>query len=222
MEHRCRTCGEPTRTLEASGVGGAALHLPFTAEFEATLDEEFAFDGSEPRWLCRFIDARACTACGAADLAAHDPATYLECDGPHLPASPLPCRACGSPCAGPLGVECFGVPGRPLAYLAAQYGAPLAGRLCRGCGRVWLSLHPDDAEGRRELAARFPDGGACGRCGRGRVRATRVDVPHAGFGGLYDPSVPAGPYKEPSWAADLLVAVCDSCGEATARAGWPE
>jgi hypothetical protein len=116
----------------------------------------------------------------------------------------------------------MGVPGQPLAHLASQYGAPLLGRLCRMCGRVWLSLHADDAKGRQELAARFGDSGACGRCGRGRVRVTRVDVPHAGSGVLYDPALPHGPHGWPTSAADLFVAVCDSCGEAEARAAWPE
>jgi hypothetical protein len=196
------------------------LFLPFTPQFEATLGDDFAYDGSEPRWLCRFLDAFACPTCGATDLAAHDPPTYLECDGPHLPPSSLPCPACGASCLGPIAVECFGVPGGPLAFLAPNYGAPLAGRLCRGCGRVWLSLYPDDAEARRELSARFPDGGPCGHCGRGRLRSTRVDVPHAGFGGLFDPSAPSGPQGESAWVAHLLVTVCDSCGEAEVRAGW--
>jgi hypothetical protein len=197
------------------------LFLPFTPEFEATIGDDFSYDGSEPRWLCRFIDAHACTACGAIDLIAHDPVTYLECDGPYLPRSPLPCLACNSSCHGPLAIECDGVAGPPLAFLAPKFGAPLVGRLCGECGRLWLSLHPDDAEARRELTARIPDGGPCGRCGQGRLRPTRVDVPHAGFGGLYDPSSPSGPYQEPAWAADLLVVVCDVCGEAEARAGWP-
>src|SRR6202007_1005723 len=131
----------------------------------------------------------ACAVCGASDLTAHDPATYLDCDGPHLPPSPLPCPACGSSCVGPIAVGCYGVPGGPLAYLAPKFGAPLAGRLCRGCGRVWLSLHADDTAARRELAARFADSGRCERCRRGRLRATRVDVPYAGFGGLYDPAL---------------------------------
>ena len=222
MAHHCRTCGSPTRLLEVAGRGGAALFLPFTPEFEAALGAGFSYDGSEPRWLCRFLDAHACPACGASDLAAHDPATYLYCDGPYLPPSLLPCPACGASCLGPLAVECFGVPGPPLAYLAPKFGAPLAGRLCGGCGRVWLSLYAGDAEARRELAARLADGGACGRCDRGRLRATRVDVPYAGFGGLYEPASPSGPYREPAWAADLRVVVCDSCGEAETRAGWPE
>src|SRR5262249_8672629 len=163
VEQRCRRCGSPTRTLEVAGGSGEALFLPFTPEFEATLGEDFAYDGSEPRWLCRFLDARACTACGASDLAAHDPATYLGCARPHLPRSPLTCPVCRSSCLGPVAIECYGVPGPPLAYLAPRFGAPLVGRLCGGCGRVWLSLYPDDAEARRELAARVADGGSCGR-----------------------------------------------------------
>jgi hypothetical protein len=221
MAQPCRECGSLTRLLEVAGGGGGALFLPMTREFEATLGEDFAYDGSEPRWLCRFLDGHACPVCGACDLTAHDPATYLECDGPHLLPSPLLCRACEGPCVGPVSVEVFGGPGTPLAYLGPSYGAPLVARVCQGCGRVWLGLYPDDAEARRELATRFPDGRPCGRCGRGQLRATRVDVPHAGFAGLYDPSSPSGPYGEPGWAADLLVVVCDGCGEAETRAGWP-
>jgi len=218
----CRECGSPTRLLEVSGGGGGALFLPLTRAFEATLGDDFAYDGSEPRWLCRFLDGRACPACGACDLAAHDATTYLECDGPHLPSSPLLCRVCGGPCLGPIAVEVFGGPGTLLAYLGPKFGAPLAARVCRRCGQVWLGLYREDTEARRELAARFPDGGPCDPCRRGRLRATRTDVPHAGFGGLYDPSSQSGPYGAAAWAADLLVVVCDGCGEAVFQARWPE
>ncbi len=221
MTQRCRSCGSPTRLLEVAGGSSAALFLPFTREFEATLGDDFAYDGSEPRWLCRFIDAHACTACGACDLVAHDPATYLACDGLHVPTSPLSCPVCDSTCLGPIVIEGFGVTGRPLAYLAPKFGAPLAARLCTECGRVWLSLYPDDSEARRELAARFPDGGSCPRCERGRLRPTRVDVSYAGFGSLCDPATPSGPYGGPAWVGDLLIVVCDSCGETETRAGWP-
>jgi hypothetical protein len=197
------------------------LFFPFRPEVEATLGEDFAYDGSEPRWLCRFIDALACARCGSVDLTVQDLTTYLGCDGPYLPTSPLACPACGSSCHGSLDFDCYGVPGRPLAYLAPKYGAPLSGRLCTACGRVGLSLFPEDAEARRELTARVADHGPCKRCGRGRLRLTRVDVPHAGFGGLFDPALPSGPYKTPTWVADLLVAICDACGEAEARAEWP-
>jgi hypothetical protein len=197
------------------------LFLPLRPEFEAAIDDDFDWD-SDPRWLCRFIDSLSCPECGTCDLTVSNPSAFLGCDGPHLPVSPAACRACGSSCHGPLAFECYGVPGQPLAFLGPQYGGPLVGRLCGACHLVWLSLHPDDAEGRRELAARFPDGGTCDQCGRGRLRATRVDVPHAGYGGLYDPSQPTGQYGGPAWVADLLIVVCDSCGEATARAGWPE
>jgi hypothetical protein len=207
--------------LEVAGSGGGALFLPFTPEFQATIGDDFSYDGDEPRWLCRFIDAHACAACEAADLTAQDPATFLECDGPHLPRSPVSCLACGSPCLGPIGIECFGVPGPPLAYLAPKYGAPLVGRLCEKCGRVWLSLYPHDHEARRELAARIADGGCCGLCRQGRLRVTRVDVPYSGFAGLYDPASPTGHLGAAGLVADLLVAVCDSCGEAEARARWP-
>jgi hypothetical protein len=222
MDQPCRSCGAPVRTLEVAGGSGEALFLPFTPELEATLGDDFAYDGSEPRWLCRFLDAQVCTRCGTSDFTAHDPTTYLQCDGPHLPQSPVACPGCGASCLGPLAIECFGVPGPPLAYLADKFGAPLVGRLCGACGRVWLSLYPDDAEARRELAARFADDGSCARCGRGRLRTTRVDVPHGGFGGLYDPALPSGPYGAPAWVADLLVVVCDTCGEAEAKARWPE
>jgi hypothetical protein len=215
----CRICGSAARLLEVAGGGGGALFLPCTPEFEATVGEEL-YDDTEPRWLCRFIDALACSTCGACDLALQDFATYLQCDGPHLPRSPLTCRACGSSCLGPITVECFGVPGPPLAYLAPQYGAPLVGRLCGGCGRAWLSLHSQDSKARRELAGRFPGGGTCGRCGRGQLRVTRVDVPYSDFAGLYDPASPTSHHVAASLVADQLVAVCDSCGEAEARARW--
>jgi len=214
----CRTCGSPTRLLEVAGNGHAALFLPLVAE--EAVGDDFSYDGSEPRWLCRFIDAHACTTCGAADLAPHDAAMYLGCDGPHLPTSPLPCPACGAPCLGEIAVECFGVGEPPLAYLAPKFGAPLAGRVCGACGRLWLSLHADDTEARRELATRIPDGGPCGACGRGRLRRTRVDVTYSGFAGLYEPTPTSAPYGDPVWAADLLAVVCDSCGAVQARAEW--
>jgi hypothetical protein len=217
---QCRNCGSPARLLEVSGWGGGAPFLPVTPEFEATVSEEVLCDDTEPRWLCRIIDARACPTCGVCDLAARDLATYLQCDGPHLPRSPLSCPACASTCLGPIRIECFGVLGTLLAYLDRNYGAELDGRLCEGCGLVWLSLYPDDSEARRELVARFPSAGPCGRCGRGQLRVTRVDVPHAGFAGLYDPAVQTGRPLEAGLVADLVVAVCDSCGEAETRGEW--
>jgi hypothetical protein len=53
-------------------------------EFEDTFGDNCAYGGSGPWWLCRFLDGHTCPACGAGDLAAHGPVTYLECDGPHL------------------------------------------------------------------------------------------------------------------------------------------
>jgi hypothetical protein len=197
------------------------LFLPCTPEFEATVGEDFYHD-TEPRWLCRFIDACVCFTCGACDLAPNDFACYLQCDGPHLPRSPLICRACGSSCLGPIAVECFGVPGPPLAYLAPQYGAPLLGRLCQGCGLTWLSLDPQDSKARRELASRFAGEGTCGRCRQGQLRMTRVDVPYSDFAGLYDPASQVGHLGDAGLLADLFVAVCDSCGEAEPRAKWRE
>lgn len=221
MNHRCRTCASPSRRLEVAGRGGAMLLIPLRSEFEATIGDDFDWD-ADPRWMCRFVDALACPDCGTCDLTVVDPATYLACDGSHLAGSPEPCRACGFACLGPITFESLGVPDQPLAYLGPQYGAPLVGRLCAACHLIWLSLYPDDDEARRELAGRFVDGGTCGRCGRGRLRATHVDVPHTGDGGLFDPEQPTGQYGGPAWVADLLVVVCDQCGEADARARWPE
>jgi hypothetical protein len=96
----------------------------------------------------------------------------------------------------------------------------LIGRLCEVCGLTWLSLDPQDSEGRRELARRFSEGAVCGRCGQGHLRVTRVDVPHSDFAGLYDPGSPVGRLGDAELVADLLVAVCDSCGEAESRAKW--
>jgi hypothetical protein len=78
---------------------------------------------------------------------------------------------------------------------------------------VWLSLYAEDRKGRRELAARITDGGGCPSCSGGRLRVTRMDMPHDGYGGLFDPATSV-------CVADLLVAVCDTCGEAEARADW--
>jgi hypothetical protein len=222
VSRQCRNCATPTRRLEVAGGGGGELFLPFTPKFESGVGEDFSYDGNEPRWLCRFLDAHACPTCGTCDLAPQDVATYLRCDGPHLPRSPLNCPACGSWCLGPIAVECFGVPGSPLAYLAPKYGAPLLGRLCEGCGLTWLSLDPEDREARRELAKRFSGEAACGRCRQGQLRMTRVDVPYSDLAGLYDPASHAGHLGEAGLLADLFVAVCDSCGEAETRAKWRE
>jgi hypothetical protein len=216
VKQTCRGCGAPTRRLEVSGRGVGPVFFPIPPAVESELGDDFDWE-SDPRWLCRFIDALACPDCGQCDLAVADPQTYLNCDGPHLPQSSVWCRACSSACRGPLEFECYGAPGVPLAYLAPNYGAPLVGRLCVACGRVWLCLYPDDSKGRMELEARFPDSGCCTCCGRGRLRATNVEVPHGnGFGALYDPGLPSGK----NCVADWLVSVCDSCGEAEARAGW--
>ena len=215
----CRDCGSSTRTLEVNGSGGSCLFLPFTPEFEAKLGEDFEYD-SEPQWICRFLDGVACDKCGHVELKVHDTAIYLACDGPYLALSSEVCQVCALPCLGPLDIECFGVPARPLAHLAPQYGALLVCRLCRNCDLLWLSLHPDDHVGRQELSARFPVISYCGRCDHGRLRGTHIDVPHAGVGVLSDPSLKSGPYQGATDVAELLVNVCDQCGEVEVRAKW--
>jgi hypothetical protein len=90
------------------------------------------------------------------------------------------------------------------------------GRLCKGCGLIWLSLDLQDSEARRELANRFFGHAACARCRQGQLRMTRVDVPYSDFAGLYDPASQVGHLGEAGLLADLLVEVCDSCGEAEA------
>ncbi len=190
--------------------------LPFTREFQATVGEDFWNNDSDPRLHCRVIDGRACTNCVACDLITRDVVTYLRCDGPYLARSPHSCPACHGNCLGPITIDCFGVIGTLLAYLGPQYGAPLYGRLCEGCGQVWLSLYAADDEARRELAARFPSKTSCSLCGRGRLRLTRVDVPHSGFAGLYDWTVDS--LGKAGLVAELWVAACDSCGEALTQA----
>jgi hypothetical protein len=202
--------------------GGGALYFGPTKTFLAELEDEDTFDGTQPYWLCRYLDGYPHFTCGTVDLAVSDLQLLLAREGQQLPHSERRCPACDLPCRGPQPIECDGVPGMALAFLKHKYGAPLWGRVCARCGRVWLSLAPEDTEARTELAKRFPDSGPCPRCGQGRVRVTRLDVPHSGFAGLYEPAPaePEGegnPYRQSTRVAGLLVAVCDRCGEAATR-----
>lgn len=181
-----------------------------TTAYQAELEDDPSVDMSGPQWLSRYLDAYPCLSCQSVDLAVYDLTQLLECEERHLPRSDRRCPECRRACRGPLALECFGVGEPPLAFLKPKFGAPLWCRLCASCGRVRLSLHPDDSEARAELAQRFADGGRCPRCRVGRQRVTQVDLPYSGFAALCEPakSVHTG---------GLLVAVCDSCGEAPAR-----
>src|SRR5262249_19675777 len=168
----------------------------------------------------RYLDGYPCFDCGTVDLAVHDLNRLLGDERGRLPDADRPCPVCGGACHGPLGIECFGVGEPPLAFLAPKDGAPLCGRLCASCGRVRLSLHPGDSEARAELAARFPDEGPCPFCGVGRRRVTHLDVPYSGPAGLYRPPSSTGTGESgrrgrPVRVAGLMVATCDSCGEAS-------
>src|SRR5262249_5928929 len=148
-------------------------------------------------------------------------------DGSELASGSLTCPACNIACRGPQWIECDGVPDVLFAFLDWNYGAPLPGHVCVACSRVWLRLPSDDFEARRELAKRFSDDGLSGRCGQCRLRITRLYVPPSGLVGLYDPSLStnstnAGDADALSeWAktrvAELLLEICDNCGEATTR-----
>jgi hypothetical protein len=207
------------RRLEVSGQGGGALLFPFPKELEHILEEDFDFD-RDPRSLCRYVDALTCKSCDTCRLILQNLSVFLSCDGPYLPQSPHACPACSGSCYGPLQFDIDGVPSAPLAYLAPKFGAPLIGRLCSACGQIWMSLYPDDYEARRELASRFASSGACSRCAVGQLRETNMDVPYSGLAGLFDATMPTGKYGAPTLVADLLVRVCDACGEALPRIHW--
>jgi hypothetical protein len=219
MPFHCRTCQVPLKPLEVNASGGGGLMLQPTAGYQSVIEEDADFDWSSPSWLGRYLDGYPCFACDTVELAVADRKRYLDCEGRYLPHSSRLCPVCRSTCRGPLVIECDGVGSPPLAFLDHQYGAPLRGTLCSTCGRVWMHLVADDDEARTELARRFADSGPCMLCKRGRLRLTRVDVPHSGVAGLYQPAPPAetGRHREPTRVADLLVAVCDSCGEAAVR-----
>jgi hypothetical protein len=198
--------------VEVMGEGGGGLYFGPSRESLPEVETDKDFDGSQPYWLCWYLDAFPCFRCGAVDLAVADLEVLLERGG-GLPHSDLPCPACAGSCRGPQGIECDGVPGVMLAFLKPQYGAPLFGRLCVSCGLVWLTLHPEDAKARTELARRFPDSGPCPRCARGRLRVTGLDVPYSGFACVDEP----GSSGRDRRVARLLAAVCDVCGEASPR-----
>jgi hypothetical protein len=219
MPFHCLTCQAPLKPLEVNASGGGGLMLQPTPGYQSVIEEDPDFDWSSPSWLGRYLDGYPCFDCETVELALADRKRYLDCEGRYLPHSSRRCPLCRLTCRSPLVIECDGVGSPPLAFLAPQYGAPLLGALCPSCGRVWMSLAADDEEARTELARRYPDGGSCGRCVRGRLRLTRVDVPHSGVAGLYRPVPPAedGRHRHPACVADLLVAVCDFCGEAAVR-----
>jgi len=208
----CRTCGAPLRGFEVIADGGGAIHFTPTAAVLKKLEIDATFDGTGPRWLCRYLDGYPCFDCETVDLAVVDVRLLLECEGKEFPQSDWTCPACACPCLGPRPLESDGAAGRLLAFLKHKYGAPLDGRLCPSCGRVYLSLHPDDSVARKELAERFPASGPCPSCRRGRRRVTRLDAPYCGYVALREPSHDG---KEGRRVAGLLVAVCDSCGEAS-------
>lgn len=195
MTLHCRSCSSPLHAFELHAAGGGAIYLAIDSELPEDDDEAPTY---------RYLDAHACFDCGAADLALVDQTRFLELEGQALAHADRSCPACRSACHGPIAIACDAAPDPVLAFLGNKYGAPLWSRLCVPCGKVWLSLHPEDAEARRELAGRFPDGGACTRCGEGRRRATTMDAPYSGEVRLQD--------KER--VLDLLLAICDACGEA--------
>lgn len=218
MIFHCRTCQSALQRLELGSGSGDSLLIRTTPAFEAFIGELEDFNGTEPWWLARFLDGYPCFACETVDLAVNDLKLFLASEGEHLPHSDCSCPACDGTCRGPLVIECFGCLGTPLVYLTDKFGAPLTAWLCVACGRVWLSLYPDDAEARQELANRFPESGRCANCKNGRVRVTRVDVPGSGFARLYKPQAAEGGNSQiPVRVRDLLVAACDSCGEVVMR-----
>lgn len=193
MTLRCRSCSSPLHAFELHAAGGGAVYLAI--ENELPEDEAPTY---------RYLDAHVCFDCGTADLALVDQARFLELEGQSLSPSDRGCPACRRACHGPIAIACDAVPDQVLAFLDNKYGAPLWSRLCVPCGKVWLRLDPEDAEARRELTRRFPDGGACTRCGEGQRRVTTMDAPYSGEVRLQDEAR----------ALDLLLAICDSCGEA--------
>lgn len=216
MAVRCRTCEAPLDSAEVNSSGGGGISLRASPAFDALMDEE-GFDGTSAAWISRYLDGHACAACGTVVLTLAASKLYLDCESPR-PHSDRPCRSCEAICLGPLSLESDATGDSPLAALGPRYGAPLWADLCPQCERVWLRLHPEDDEAREQLAARFPDGGPCDRCEKGRLRVTGVDVPHSGVAGLYRPQPPEdGRHRGPEHVADLRVAVCDHCGEAAVR-----
>jgi hypothetical protein len=209
----CQSCKSLLRGFELHAEGGGGTYFSPSTAYRAESDDREFDEIEERRWFCRFLDGYPCFNCGTVDLTVHDLESFLEIDGHELPLSNWFCPVCNVPCLGPRDLEGDAAPGLLLAFLDFQYGAPLLGRLCPSCGRVSLSLHPDDSTARTELANRFPDGGKCPSCEKGHLRVTHLDVPHSGFVGLYDPGVDGKDWRD----IDLTVTICDSCGEASVR-----
>lgn len=211
----CRSCGSAIRRLEVIADGGGGIYLRPTDRVLESLDE---FDSTDPRWLAlsqgRYLDGYACLSCKTADLAVVDLKAVLDQEGNGLPISSRHCPACNECCCGPLLLEIDAVPAGPMAFIEPKYGAGLCAWLCPSCGRVLLGLQPADSTGRSELASRFPDVGECSSCIRGRLRLTQVDAPYCGFVWLTEPSLNESPAPK---MAELMVAICDACGEATTQ-----
>jgi hypothetical protein len=197
------------------------VFLSPSPELRAKLEAEEYSEDPSPRWLCRYLDGYPCFDCGTVDLAVVDLPLLLECEGHEWDLSGRDCPACGGACREPRYLESEAAPGMLMAFLEPKYGAPLWGRLCASCGRVWLSLEAGDAVARRELAERFPDAGRCSRCEEGRVRLTRIDAPYCGYVGLWHPpegeAASAAGAEGSRRAAWILLAMCDACGEAATR-----
>lgn len=219
MAYHCRACQAELLPFEVNAVGGGRLLIRPSEACAAAMEEDENFDTTAPAWMGRYLDGYPCVACGTNEFAAHDLAALLEVERGYLPDSDRPCEACGGVCKGLLPLECDGAGSTPLAFLDHKFGAPLGARMCAACGRVVLSLYPDDTEARAELAKRFPDAGPCPRCSTGRLRETRIDAPHCGLIGLFEgaPATAGNPYGVSKLAFDLGLVVCDSCGEATTR-----
>lgn len=210
---RCQSCKSLLRGFELHAHGGGGIHFSPSAAYQAEPDDREFDEIEERRWLCRFLFGYPCFNCGTVDLTVYDLRLFLEIDGHELLPSGWLCPVCNVTCLGPRDLECDAAPGLLLAFLEFQYGAPLLGRLCPSCGRVSLSLHPDDSVARKELASHFPDGGKCTSCETGHLRVTQLDAPHSGRVNLYDPGVDGKDWRD----IGLVVAVCDSCGEASTR-----
>jgi hypothetical protein len=203
---------------EVNVEGGGGVFLRAAATFRSEVEAEAELEASSPRWLCRFLDGYPCFKCGTLDLTVVDLPLLLECEASGWEVTDRSCRACGGSCRGPRPLEAEAVPAMLLAFLEPRYGAPLVGRLCASCGRVWLSLEAGDTEAGTRLAARFPDAGRCASCEEGRLRVTRIDAPYCpGYVGLWSEGSGAAGGGAALPAAWILLAVCDACGEAVTR-----
>lgn len=212
--HRCRSCDASLHRLEVIADSGGGIYLQPTQRVLEPLEADPDFDSTDLRWLNltqgRYLDGYACFSCHAVV----DVKAVLEQEGNGLPISSRRCPDCNGCCRGPLVLEIDAVPAGPMAFIEPKYGANLCAWLCASCGRVLLGLEPDDFTGGPELASRFPDAGECSSCGQGRLRLTQVDAPYCGFVWLCEPPVNDRPGRK---MADLMVAVCDACGEAATQ-----